>query len=86
MVRSDFEVVLADSLVSGFHLWTALRGAELGDGSIEQVDLVIEIDDCAPMSAVFRYSCETVLTIDSQPLVLVLALWKLHSLPQAAAS
>lgn len=32
------------SLVSGLHLWARLRRAELGDGSVEQVDLVVEID------------------------------------------
>jgi len=33
-------------LVGGFHLRTALGGAELGDGAIEEVDLVVEVDDC----------------------------------------
>lgn len=33
-----------DSLVGGFHLGARLRRAELGDGAVEQVDLVVEVD------------------------------------------
>ena len=37
-------------LVSRFHLWAGLRGAELGDGAVEKVDLVVEVDDCSLVS------------------------------------
>ena len=34
-------------LICCLHLWTRLGGAELGDGAVEEVDLVIEVDDCS---------------------------------------
>jgi hypothetical protein len=37
--------LLVDILVCSFHLWTRLRRAELCDGAIEKVDLVVEVDD-----------------------------------------
>jgi hypothetical protein len=38
-------------LVGGFHLWTALGRAELCDGAVEEVDLVVEVDDFHESSA-----------------------------------
>jgi hypothetical protein len=38
-------------LVGRFHLRTALWRAELGDGAVEQVDLVVEVDNCSRISA-----------------------------------
>lgn len=35
--------VVDDVLVCGFHLGAGLRRAELGDGSVEEVDLVVEV-------------------------------------------
>lgn len=32
--------------VRGLHLWTALRTAEFRNRAVEEVDLVVEIDDC----------------------------------------
>ena len=37
-------VVGHDLLVGCFHLRTTLRRAKLGDGAVEQVDLVVEVD------------------------------------------
>lgn len=37
--------------VGCFHLWAGLRGAELGDGAVEEVDLVVEVDDCISLLA-----------------------------------
>lgn len=31
--------------IGGFHFGTGLRGAEFGNGSVEEVDLVVEVDD-----------------------------------------
>jgi hypothetical protein len=31
-------------LICGFHLGAALGAAELGDGAVEEVDLVVEVD------------------------------------------
>lgn len=33
-------------LFGGFHLGTGRWGAEFGDGAVEQIDLVVEVDDC----------------------------------------
>jgi hypothetical protein len=38
--------MLVSLLVGGFHLGTALGRTELGDGAVEEVDLVVEVDDC----------------------------------------
>jgi hypothetical protein len=32
--------------VGGFHLWAGLWRAELCDSAVEEVDLVVEVDDC----------------------------------------
>jgi hypothetical protein len=75
------EIVRVGLLVSSLHLRTALWGAELSDGAVEEVDLVVEVDDCHQMLAMLLAVAATDVTIDSQPLVLVLAFWKLYSLP-----
>ena len=33
-------------LVRGLHFRARLRAAELGDGAVDEVDLVVEVDDC----------------------------------------
>jgi hypothetical protein len=43
--------VVVGLLVGGFHLWTALGRAELCDGAVEEVDLVVEVDDYHASSA-----------------------------------
>jgi hypothetical protein len=52
-------------LVCGFHLWTALRRAELGDGAVKQVDLVVKVDDYPFVSAELLSTPTALLTIDS---------------------
>lgn len=100
---------MMDLLLGCFHLWTGLRAAELRDGAVEKVDLVVEVDDCfSPVSAsvrptfcpcvslpsfvsLFRRATQLVtraaaLTVDSQPLIPILALGQLNHLPQAPTS
>jgi hypothetical protein len=65
IVSNDRENVL----ICRLHLWAALRRAELGDRTVQQIDLVVEIDH-----------------VDSEPLVLVLALGQLDHLAQGATA
>ena len=41
--------------IGGFHLGAGLWGAEFGDGTVEEVDLVIEVDDCVELAGVFDF-------------------------------
>lgn len=75
-------------LIGRLHLRARLRGAELGDGTIEKIDLVVEVHHWLLLG--FRASADqqavTKLTIDCQPLILVFALRELDHLPQATSS
>ncbi len=69
-------------LVGSLHLGTRLRRAELGDSAVEEVDLVVKVhhwDTRLARDAYIRMqellSLEVfLLTVDRQPLVLILAL------------
>lgn len=75
-------------LIGRLHLRARLRGAELGDGAIDQVDLVVKVHHCRCKSARIRPTASRSIrrTIDGQPLVLVFALRQLHHLAQAATA
>nr|POE90627.1 hypothetical protein CFP56_60240 [Quercus suber] len=80
-------------LVGGFHLRACRRRAELGDGSVEEIDLVVEVDHCICLLALaqssrllLRQSVGTQHTIDSEPFVSILAFGQLDHLPQTSAT
>ena len=76
------------ALICGFHLRTCLRTAELGDGAVKKVDLVVKVDHCTIIS-VFSFhtsSTDDRRTIDSQPLIFILALGQLDHLSQTSTS
>jgi hypothetical protein len=80
--------VFQNILVRRLHLRARLGRAELGDGAIEEVDLVVKVHHCHPVSVCFSrgYSSRMPRTVDSQPLILVFALGELHHLAEAPAA
>jgi hypothetical protein len=65
-VRPDcVEWLSACLLVCSFHLRAALRRTELGDGAVEQVDLVVKVDNYPLVLAELPSTPTTLLTIYS---------------------
>ena len=61
--------------VGGFHFGAGLGGAEFSDRTVEEVDLVVEVDDCGKNRSEAAYRKEDIVfTIDCEPLVQILAL------------
>ena len=50
-------------LISGLHLWTRRWRAELCNGTVKKIDLVVEIDDC-PKSVDSPGGCCVLFTVD----------------------
>jgi hypothetical protein len=62
-----------------------LRRAELGDAAIEQVDLVVEVDNCFNQVRILcQCQCQRLRrpTIDSKPLIFILPFRQLNRFPQ----
>lgn len=66
-------------LIGRLHLGAGLRRAELGDGAIEEVDLVVKVDNCAGSAwLILRMGWPT---IDGKPLVQIFAFGKFDGFP-----
>ena len=57
-----------DLLVRSLHLRTALRRAELCDRAIQQIDLIVEIDDCDSSAGTHALSPRSQIRSQSPPL------------------